>query len=82
MRMNDEDEEDDEENGKVNVGKCGIFLSTFFAPSRVVIRGITTVAFEAKNELFQSRRCLLRSLRYLDRIELLPRMERGYYNSC
>jgi len=43
------------------------FFSTFFAPSRVVIRGITTVAFEAKNELFQSRRCLLRSLRYLDR---------------
>lgn len=66
MRMNDED---DEENGKVNVGKCRIFFSTFFAPSRVVIRGITTVAFEAKNELFQSRRCLLC---YLDR---------GYYNS-
>ena len=42
--MNDEDDEDDEENGKVNVGKCGIFLSPFF---------FCIAPFEAKNELFQ-----------------------------
>ena len=43
MWMNDEDDEDDEENGKVNVGKCGSFLSPFFCIG----------PFEAKNELFQ-----------------------------
>ena len=42
--MNDEDDEDDEENGKVNVGKCGIFLSPFFFALPLLKR---------KNELFQ-----------------------------
>ena len=63
MRMNDEDDEDDEENGKVNVGKCGIFLSPFFFALPLLKRKMNCFKCCNRGETtyynIQSRRCLL-----------------------